>query len=229
MISIVGQAIGPLMNTLVSEIHMEVPITSSYSIPLNPYNSVGLLVAFNEVLLWVIIALFLQDPPPKKEKSLSSATGEDEPATEAGMYDILNAMTHFDIFFPLIQRFVTCMNFVLYGVVVSPVAANMLNWSPVEISKLSAVTSVFAFVGMGTTLVLSIIKTSDFVMILVGNGIFALAGISTYLDWRADTVTAITFSIPLILVTLVYPFTSPANQSSFNKAVFSRPEIAGSI
>mmetsp|Transcript_3916 Transcript_3916/g.8316 ORF Transcript_3916/g.8316 Transcript_3916/m.8316 type:complete len:550 (+) Transcript_3916:98-1747(+) len=229
MISIVGQAIGPLMNTLVAEIHMEVPITSSYSISLNPYNSVGLLVAFNEVLLWVIIALLLQDPPPKKEKSLSSATGEDEPATEAGMYDILNAMTHFDIFFPLVQRFVTIANFVLYGVAVSPVAAHMLNWSPVEISKLSAVQSVFSFVGMGTTLVLSIIKTSDFVMIFIGNGIFMIAGLMTYFDWRADTATAISFSIPIILMTLVYPFTSPANQSSFNKAVFSRPEIAGSI
>eukprot|EP00985_Skeletonema_marinoi_P027282 scaffold22167_cov142-Skeletonema_marinoi.AAC.3 len=229
MIAIAGQAIGPLMNTLVAEIDMEIPITSSYSISLNPYNSVGLLVAFNEVLIWVIIALFLQDPPPKKEKSLSSATGEDEPATEAGMYDILNALMHFDIFFPLVQRFVLIFNFVLYGVAMSPVAANMLNWSPVEISNLSAVQSVFSFVGMGTTLVLSLIKTSDFVMILVGNGFFVLAGISTYLDWRADTATAITFSIPLVLITFVYPFTSPANQSSFNKAVFSRPEIAGSI
>ncbi len=218
------------MNNLVSEIDISVPITSSYSISINPYNSVGLVVAFNEALLWVIIALFVKDPPPRKEKPLSSAAGaEAEPVAEAELNDILNAMTHFDIFFPLIQRFVTTVNFCLLFVVQSPVAASMLDWNPVDISKLSAVQSLFTFVGLALTLYLTIIKTSDFTLIFVGNGIFAVSGAFACSYWRMDTATAATFSIPFFLMSIVYPFTSPANQSSFNKAVFSRPEIAGSI
>mmetsp|Transcript_19184 Transcript_19184/g.31432 ORF Transcript_19184/g.31432 Transcript_19184/m.31432 type:complete len:547 (-) Transcript_19184:92-1732(-) len=228
IVGIAGQAIGPLMNTLVAEIDLSVPITPSYSIHINPYNSVGLLVALNEVLLWIIVALFVKDPPPRKEKSLASAT-EAEPVSEAGLYDILNAMTHFDIFFPLIQRFVIVSNFALFGISIAPVAANMLHWSPVNISTLSAVSSGFTFVGMGITLYLSMIKTSDFIMILVGDLIFVISGAMTYFSWREDTATALSFSIPIFLTSIVYPFAGPANQSSFNKAVFSRPELAGSI
>ncbi len=120
-------------------------------------------------------------------------------------------------------------NFTLFGVATSPVAATMLDWTPVELSKLSVVQSVFSFLGMGTTLYLAMKKTTDFTMIFVGNGIFLISGLLTYLQWRVDTASVLTFSLPLLLITLAYPFTSPANQSSFNQAVFSKPEIAGSI
>ena len=56
MVGIMGQALGPLMNILVAEINTSVAITTNYSISINPYNSIGLLVALNEVLLWVIVA-----------------------------------------------------------------------------------------------------------------------------------------------------------------------------
>ena len=216
------------MNALVAEVNMSVPITSSYSIHINPYNACGLLVAFNEVILWVIVALFVIDPPSRKEKRLSSVA-KAEPITEAGLDEILTAMTHFDIFFPLIQRFVTVINFCLFGINVPPVAASMLDWTPVNISTLTAVTSGFTFVGMALTLYLAMIKTTDFTMLVVGNGIFMIAGAMTYFNWRIDTATAVTFSIPIILANISFPFTSPATLSSFNKAVFDRPELAGSI
>ena len=216
IVGIAGQAIGPLMNTLVAEIDFSVPITPTYSININSYNAVGLLVALNEVLLWIIVALFVKDPPPrKKEKALASATEAEAAVSEAGLYDILNAMTHFDIFFPLIQRFVIVANFTLYGVVIAPVGASMLNWSPVNISTLSAVVSGFMFVGMGLTLYLSLIKTSDFVMILIGDAIFVISGALTYFSWRGDTATALSFSIPIILTFIVYPFAGPGETYIF--------------
>ncbi len=144
-------------------------------------------MAFNEVILWVIVALFVIDPPSRKEKRLSSAA-KAEPATEAGLNEILTAMTHFDIFFPLIQKFVTVINFCLFGINIAPVAASMLDWTPVNISTLSAVGSGFTFVGMAITLYLSMIKTTDFTMVVVGNGSFMIAGAMTYFNWRDHSI-----------------------------------------
>ena len=91
----------------------------------------------------------------------------------------------------------------------APVAASMLNWDPVNISTLSAVCSGFMFVGMGVTLYLSLIKTPDFVLIIVGDALFVISGALTCLNWRSDTATAISFSIPIILLYIVYPFAGP--------------------
>lgn len=203
-------------------------MTSSDYFTICHKDAIGLLVACNEVILWAIVALFVSDPPSRKEKRLSSAA-KAEPITEAGLHEILNAMTHFDIFFPLIQRFVTIINFCLFSINIAPVAASMLDWTPVNISTLNAVSSGFTFVGMVITLYLAMIKTTDFTMVVVGNGFFMIAGAMTYFNWRMDTATAVTFSAPIILAFLSYPFTSPATLSSFNKAVFGRPELAGSI
>lgn len=44
-----------------------------------------------------------------------------------------------------------------------------------------------------------------------------------------DTGSVIKFAFPIMVTALAFPFTGPANQSSFNRAVFSRPELASSI
>jgi len=160
----------------------------------------------------------------------SSATNA-EPVieAEADLKDILKALTHFDIFFPVIQQFVNTANFMLTFVALTPVGANLLHWTPFELSKLSVVESVVGFLGMMITMYLSVRKTTDFTMIFVGNAFFIIGGVLIYLQWRVDTGTVLTFSLPLMLIFLTYPFAGPANQSSFNKAVVSRPEIAGSM
>ncbi|KAL7432374.1 hypothetical protein ACHAXM_003066 [Skeletonema potamos] len=228
MVGIVGQTVGPLMNTLVAEINTSIPITSTYSIQINPYNSIGLLVALNEVLLMVIFALFLKEPPSQKEKALASSTDATK-AAEAGLRDILNALSNFDICFPLIQRFVAMACMAMSGVAMAPVAANMLGWTPVDLSALSVVISGVSFLAMGVTLFLAMRNTSDFTMIFVGNVIFMISGLLCFFLWRMDTASALTYSLPHLLITFAYPFAGPANQSSFNKAVFSRPELASSI
>ena len=224
MAGIAGQAIGPMMNMLVAEIDITVAISSSYSIHIDHYNSVGLLVALNEVLLWVVVVLFLKDPPPPKGKTFAS-----EPATEATLQDIAKALMNFDILFPVIQQFVMSANYTLFGISLLPLASHMLGWTPVQISKLTALQSVVTFVGMLVMMYLSIRKTTDFTMLSVGNGIFVIAGVLTYAWWRMDTGSVIKFAFPIMVTALAFPFTGPANQSSFNRAVFSRPELASSI
>ena len=181
-------------------------------------------MALNEVLLWVVVVLFLKDPPPPKGKTFAS-----EPATEATLQDIAKALMNFDILFPVIQQFVMSANYTLFGISLLPLASHMLGWTPVQISKLTALQSVVTFVGMLVMMYLSIRKTTDFTMLSVGNGIFVIAGVFTYAWWRMDTGSVIKFAFPIMVTALAFPFTGPANQSSFNRAVFSRPELASSI
>jgi len=227
MVASFGQFVGPPLNRLVAEIDTSVAITSSFSIPINPYNSIGLLVAFNEALVWALFALFLKDPPSRKEEPLSTSNAG--PAPQAGLKDILKALTHFDIAFPLVQNFVIMFNFTLFGVALAPVAETMLGWTPVQISNLAVVEAVVGIAGMAAMLCLTLRKTTDFTFIFIGNAIFVASGVLTYLWWRLDTATIVKFSLPLLLVNFGYPFSNPANQSSFTKAVSSRPETADSI
>lgn len=234
IIAIAGIAIGPLVNIMVAEINMTIEITTTFSIHLNPLNSVGLLVACNEVLLWVIVATFVKDPPPPMEKMLMSANLEapttvPPPEQQAELHDILKALTNFKIWFTLTQMFVISANYCLYVVAIAPVAANMLNWTPVEISNLFAFESIITLLGMGLTLYLSVIKMSDFAMLSIGHGIFAVSGTFAFLEWRKETASVFKFVFPLLFLYFVHPFSGPAIQASFNEAVFSLPEIAGSI
>ena len=227
MIQIGGTAIGPLLNTLVAEIDSSIPITSTFSIPLNPYNSVGLVSIASETIIWILVALFVIDPPPLKQKSLSSvASTESSTASEPGLFE---SMAQFDICFPLIRRFVMVTNGTLVLTGVPIIALQMLNWTPIEISVLSVVTSGASFVGLGLTLYLSLKDTSDFAMLMIGNVTFAVVGVLAFLLWRDDVATAATFAFPLLLTSIFMPLTSPANMSSFNSAVLSKPELAGYI
>ena len=84
----------------------------------------------------MIVAIFVKDPPPR-EKVLPSvnpntseaSTTATAPPPEAGLYDIFKALTHFKIWFTLVQMFVICANYSLYVVAIAPVSANMLNWT----------------------------------------------------------------------------------------------------
>ena len=228
MAGTVGQFAGPALNILVAEINTSVAITSNYSIEVNPYNSIGLFVLLNEVLIWMMFALFLKDPP-KSQSNKSLATSDAEAASKAGWKDILKGMMHFDISFPLIQQFLMSASFQLWGTAQSPVAANMLGWTPVEISKLSVVGSVTLMTGMALMAYLSTLKITDFSFIFIGNAAMVVAGLLTYFWWRLDTASVLAFSLPLLLVYFFYPFSGPANQSSYTKAVFTHPETADSV
>lgn len=49
-----------------------------------------------------------------------------------------------------------------------------------------------------------------------------VGGAATYLLWRTDGSTA-QFILPILIVSLSYPFIGPANRSKFTKAVHNRP------
>ena len=103
-----GMLLGPLINLLVVQIDTSISI-HNYTIPLNPRNSAGLVLAAGELFLFTLTMLFLQEPPPKKEKPLS----ENAESSKIGARELFNAVTHFDLLFPSFIMFTLICNFTL--------------------------------------------------------------------------------------------------------------------
>lgn len=104
----IGMLLGPLLNLLVVKIDTSVSIFN-YTIPLNPRNSVGLVLAAGELFLAIFTMTCLQEPPPKKEKPLA----EDAEPTKVGRKELWAAINHFDLWFPAFIMFVLVCNFTL--------------------------------------------------------------------------------------------------------------------
>ena len=104
--------LGPVANLLVAEINTSISI-GSLVIPVNPYNSVGLIVAVGEVILWLTMLCFLKEPPAKEKSTLKGSNAEQTGQDKTGLGVILKALTHFDIWFPLAQGLAIIFGFQL--------------------------------------------------------------------------------------------------------------------
>ena len=128
MTKVGGMILGPIVNILISEVNTSITI-GSLVIPLNPYNTVGLVIAIGEVILLIVMLLYLKEPVPannneentKNErtsictssKSTSRNSSKGPPPSVAGTMDILKALCSFDIFFPIFMQFVSFSGFKL--------------------------------------------------------------------------------------------------------------------
>eukprot|EP00985_Skeletonema_marinoi_P011023 scaffold5190_cov115-Skeletonema_marinoi.AAC.1 len=203
------------MNLFVVKIDTSVSIFN-YTIPLNPRNSAGLVLAAGELFLFILTSLLLQEPPPKKEKPLT----EDAEPTKIGGKELFAAVTHFDLLFP---------SFIIYQVALPPVAADLFGWTPLEISYLMSIQAIVIFFGMIVAMYASIRGISDFTMIALGNSAFVFGGIATVLWWKRESATILQFIVSIVIVSFAYPLMGPANRSKFTRAVHSRPELEDSI
>ena len=209
-----GMLLGPLLNLFVVKIDSSISIFN-YTIPLNSRNSVGLILVAGELFLFMVTQLFLQEPPPKKEKPL---TVDNESANDVGWKNILAAITHFDLLFPTFIMFTLVSNFRLYQVALPPVAADMFGWSPLEISYLMSVQSIVIFIGMIAAMYAAIYKVTDFTMIAMGNSAYVIGGVVTVLWWRRESVTLWKFILSIVIVSFAYPLMGPANRSQVSQS-----------
>lgn len=222
-----GMLLGPLLNLFVVKIDSSISIFN-YTIPLNSRNSVGLILAVGELFLFIVTQLFLQEPPPKKEKPLT--VDNNESANQVGGWkDILAAVTHFDLVFPAFIMFTLICNFTLYQVALPPVGADLFGWTPLEISYLMSVQSIVIFLGMFAAMYASIYNVSDFTMIALGNAAFVIGGMLTVLWWRREQTTIAQFVLSIVVVSFAYPLMGPANRSQYTRAIHSRPELENCI
>lgn len=118
-------------------------------------------------------------------------------------------------------------NFTFYSVAIPPVASHAFGWNPVQISNVFAAQAVVLFLGMCLSTIASMAKAPDILLIAFGNFCFVVGGVITYYFWTIDA-TSFQFVVPIMIVSLTFPFIVPANRSKFTKAVHSRPELENS-
>ena len=99
-----GMVLGPLANILVSEIDTEFHVFG-LRIPVDPNNSVGLVMFGGEVLL-VILTLFVFQDPPKEENQNQNKRISALSVTKTEAKGVLHALSYFDIWFPVFTMFV---------------------------------------------------------------------------------------------------------------------------
>ena len=116
-----------------------------------------------------------------------------------------------------------------YQVALPPVAADLFNWSPLEISYLMSVQAIVIFIGMCAAMYASINDVTDFTMIALGNSAFVLGGVLTVLWWKKESATILQFIVSIVVVSFAYPLMGPANRSKFSRAIHDRPELEDSI
>lgn len=108
-----GMVAGPLTNYLVSEINTEWKIFG-LTIPLDPNNSIGLIMVGGELILALITFLFFNEPPTKEDKLDKIAAKADASSdSKKESKGVLYALGHFDIFFPIFTMFVVMCNYSL--------------------------------------------------------------------------------------------------------------------
>eukprot|EP00584_Thalassiosira_punctigera_P005618 CAMPEP_0172530606 /NCGR_PEP_ID=MMETSP1067-20121228/4291_1 /TAXON_ID=265564 ORGANISM="Thalassiosira punctigera, Strain Tpunct2005C2" /NCGR_SAMPLE_ID=MMETSP1067 /ASSEMBLY_ACC=CAM_ASM_000444 /LENGTH=509 /DNA_ID=CAMNT_0013314849 /DNA_START=188 /DNA_END=1717 /DNA_ORIENTATION=- len=219
-----GMIAGPLTNYLVSEINTEWKVLG-FEIPLDPNNSIGLIMVGGELILALITFLFFNEPPAKEEKLDKIAKADASGSTKESK-GVLYALSHFDILFPIFTIFVVMCNFMLLGTAFSPVARNM-GWNSVSISEVSAWGSLVMASGMVISMVVSMRDVSDFAMIVFGFGNFFVGGWCIY-DWWKEEVGYWRFTIPMYILYFAYPFIGPANRSKYTRAIYDNKEFEGS-
>ena len=101
-----------MLNALVAEINTSISI-GGFVIPINPYNSVGLIVAVGELFLWTAMELLLTEPPTKEKTTLSDTSTAQSDQDKSGFGVVLKALSYFEIWFPLVQAMVICFGFLL--------------------------------------------------------------------------------------------------------------------
>ena len=107
-----GMILGPLLCRLVAEIDTELKVFNSWIvIPVNPNNSPGMILVLGESILFIATFLFLKDP----EMGVASdgTIKREEPSRKAGLKEIWEALTTFDLFLPMANLFTLMCCFTL--------------------------------------------------------------------------------------------------------------------
>lgn len=224
-----GMILGPITTTLVAEINTEITIFGT-TIPVNSYNSIGLIMVLGEIIIATLMLLFLRDPPqqtqahsPNNESKKISAASNDSNSNKKG---ICYAIGHFNIIFPIFIMFCVMSSFNLQKAF-SPVAKN-IGWHPVQISEVTSIGAALMALSMFLSGALSMYGVTDTVMIASGFTLFFISGLG-YINLWHEGSNFYELSLPLFLLMFAYPFIGPANRSKYTKAIHDNSELEGSV
>ena len=177
-----GLAVAPYVNAYLANVNTTIHLIG-FQIPLNPYNSVGLLIAAFEVFGFVLVYFLLPEPSEQEEESTDSDTSvmDDKPKRlDSGWKAVFHELTHdIKLFLPLFAFFAAQSNYQLIEVSFPPAVGHGLAWGPVEVSKTLAYSSMVMGVATVVATVLSTkFNVTDTTLIVSGNAFWAVGGIA---------------------------------------------------
>eukprot|EP00980_Cylindrotheca_fusiformis_P011140 scaffold2557_cov121-Cylindrotheca_fusiformis.AAC.23 len=220
MLHIVGMAIGPGINYLLDKVDSTI-----LGVPLDPLNSVGLLLAVLNLLALLLVYFFLSEPPEKEAQKTLEEVHSSTPALSKSVP--WRACLSIDVWLPCVILFSANSAFQLVETALPAAAADGLGWGPVETSGLLGATTIVIFAMMFAVMFLSSKQVSDTTLVVMGNVCFAVSGIGIYLFWT-DVANSLHYIIPVIISMAGFPFSMSPNQSNFNKAVMNNPALVSS-
>eukprot|EP00980_Cylindrotheca_fusiformis_P011139 scaffold2557_cov121-Cylindrotheca_fusiformis.AAC.22 len=223
MMRIVGMTIGPGINYFLDKVDSTI-----WGVPLDPLNTVGLLLAVMNLVTLFIVYFFLPEPPEKVAKKKLEEVQPSEPALDtSGGSMFWHACLSIDISLPCVILFASNSAFQLIETALPAAAADGLGWGPVETSGVLGATSIVIFGVMVLVMVLSSKLVSDTTLVVVGNVCFVVGGTCIYLFWT-NVGNSLHYIIPVIISVAGFPFIASPNRSNFTKAVMTNPVLESS-
>eukprot|EP00536_Pseudo-nitzschia_multiseries_P000388 jgi/Psemu1/249453/estExt_Genewise1Plus.C_50105 len=211
---ILGMAIGPGINVLVSKVN--VPVGNYWA--LNSLNSVGLIIVICNITAIVAIFYLLEEPQKdhddidvKKDSNLTT-------------YELFLSVLSMDILVPMICIFGFNANFQLIETGFAPAASDGLGWGPVESSVALGSISFVIAAHMFVVMQLSNRGVSDANMLCGGLALSTVAYALLYSLWIKDT-TIWNFYIPILLGASSFPYLAAPTRSIFTMAVNAKPAL----
>ena len=220
---ILGMAIGPGVNILVSKV--DIPIGNNWS--LDSLNSVGLIIVICNMTAIASILFLLEEP----QKDDDAEENDDTPILEKSnsslspsKSDIFLSFLSMDIIVPMVSIFTFNANFQLIETGFAPAASDALGWGVVESSAaLGSISFIIAF-NMFVVIQLSKRGVSDSNMLSGGLILSTVGYTALYLLWIKDTMIW-KFYLPVILGASSFPFLAATTRSIFTVAVSTKPAL----
>lgn len=221
MMRIVGMTVGPGINYFLDTVDGNL-----FGIPVDPLNTVGLLLAVGNFLTALTVYFVLPEPPEKEDVKLPEALGA-AGASSTSSADFWMACLSIDILLPTFILFVANSCFQLIETALPPAASHGLGWGPVETSGVLGATSIVIFGVMALVMFLSAKKVSDTKLVVVGNLFFLVGGLVTYYCWTEEGMIW-QYVVPVMVSVAGFPFIASPNRSNFTKAVMNQPALESS-
>ena len=229
MMRILGMAIGPGVNVLVSWVNVDFGKWA-----LTPFNSVGLILIMCNLAAMVAIVIFLEEPKfsdDEEEEGENDMESPNKPVLSkqsssfvASTVEVARAFLSIDILVPLLSIFMFNANFQLIETGFAPAAYDALAWGPVQTSlalgSVSFIIALFMYVVMN----LSRKGMSDTRLLSGGLVMSTLAYLALYFCW-VQTASGWGFYLPIAAAASSFPFLGAPTRSLFTAAVDSKPAL----
>jgi len=225
MLRILGMALGPAVNLIVSWVDVDFG-----GWRLDSLNSVGLILVLCNFFAMLTVAYFLEEPydhegdnsqssPEKGDASYS--TQEDS----SNWKDISKAFLSLHIIVPMMSIFTFNANFQLIETGFPPAASDALGWGPVTTSLAMGSISILIALNMFAVIQLSKRGVTDPHLLMFGMILSAVSYTALYFLWVRHT-DVWKFYAPIVGAACSFPFLAAPTRSIFTAAVNTQPILS---